>query len=64
MPRQFGSKRMTKQHNRTALFQCLVMRENIDLTERERETLCRCYGVTIPVLESMLADERSRRGLA
>lgn len=52
MARRYGSKRMTKTHNRTALRSVLVMREK-PLTDADKVSLARSYGVTVEDVEKM-----------
>lgn len=57
--RQFGSKTVSKAHQRTALGQLLIMRASLDGVDAG--SLARSYGLPLPEIEQMIAGERRRR---
>lgn len=58
--RRYGSKQVSKAHNRVALAQVLLARA--DLSGLNIESLSRSYGVAVPEIDRMIASERARRG--
>lgn len=55
MRRQYGSKRVSKAHNRAALRGVLVMREK-PLTETDKASLARSYGVRVEDVERIMRE--------
>lgn len=60
--RQYGSKTVSKVHQRTALGQLLVMRATLDGIDPAG--LSRSYGLPVPEVETLIAAERNRRKAA
>ncbi|MXP42965.1 hypothetical protein [Allopontixanthobacter sediminis] len=54
-----GRKARTKNEMMTALRSMLIMRRSLDGIAAD--SIARSYGVSIPVAEQMIADERKRR---
>lgn len=58
--RRYGSKQVSKTHNRVALAQVLLTRASLD--DVNLESLSRSYGVSVADIDRMVAAERQRRG--
>lgn len=58
--KRYGSKQVSKAHNRVALAQVLLARASLD--EVNVESLSRSYGIAVPEIDKMIAAERQRRG--
>jgi hypothetical protein len=57
--RQFGSKQVSQTHNRAALHQVIIFRENLD--GLDPESLSRSYGVPVDQVRNAIAEERTKR---
>lgn len=57
--RQYGSKRVSKVSTHSALRSLLVMRD--DLSTVDLASLSRSYGVAVPEIDRLIAEERQRR---
>ena len=57
--RQFGSKQVSKAHNRAALMQVIIFRENLD--GLNVESLSRSYGVPATEVIQILENEKRKR---
>lgn len=57
--RQYGSKQVSKAHNRTALMQVIAYRENLD--NISAESLARSYGMPVPEVAQLIENEKHKR---
>jgi hypothetical protein len=60
--RRYGSKQVSKAHNRAALAMLLVQRPNLD--SLDLAGLSRSYGLPVSEIDKMIAAERTRRKAA
>lgn len=60
--RKFGSKQVSKAHNRAALTALLIHRACLDSIDLAG--LSRSYGLPVPEIDKIIAAERSRRKAA